>query len=98
LDSVAKFAGSALDDNTYIAGKALDSTSAAYSASLATLKNTQSEALSTVQNGFTGALDQVNALAQQVSQSATQTTDDTVQKIVLYIAIAAAFFFISKRG
>lgn len=98
LDSVSKFAGSALDDNTYIAGKALDSTSAAYSASLSTLQNTNAQALSTVQNGFTGALDQVNALAQQVSQSATQTTDDTVQKIVLYIVLAASIFFLSKKG
>jgi hypothetical protein len=99
LDSVSKFSSSALDDNTYIAGKSLDSTAAAYSASLSTLASTNAQALSTVQNGFTGALDQVNALAQQVSQSATQTTDDTVQKIVLYIALAAGIFFLSKsRG
>lgn len=98
LDSVSKFAGSALDDNTFIAGKALDSTAAAYSASLSTLQNTNAQALSTVQNGFTGALDQVNSLAQQVSQSATQTTDDTVQKIVLYIALAAGIYFLSRRG
>lgn len=98
LDSVTRFSGAALDDNTYIAGKSLDSVSAAYSASLSTVQNTNAQALSTIQNGFTGALDQVNALAQQVSQSATQTTDDTVQKIVLYIAIAAGFYFISRRG
>jgi hypothetical protein len=40
----------------------------------------------------------VNSLAQQVSQSATQTTDDTVQKIVLYIALAAGIFFLSRKG
>lgn len=98
LDSVSRFSSSALDDNTYIAGKALDSTSDAYSRSLSTLQNTNAQALSTIQNGFTGALDQVNQLAQQVSQSATQTTDDTVQKIVLYIALAAGIFFLSKKG
>jgi hypothetical protein len=96
LDSVSRFSSSALDSNTYIAGKSLDSQAAAFSSTLSTLQNSQSEALSTVQNGFTGALDQVNSLAQQVSQSATQTTDDTVQKIVLYIALAAGIFFLSK--
>lgn len=76
LDTVNKFATSALDANTYIAGKSLDSENQAYNA----------------------ALGQVNALAQQVSQSSQQTTDTTITKVIVWLVIGVAAVFIFKKG
>lgn len=85
LDSVSRFSTAALDSNTYIAGKSLDSTAAAYSATLNTLAGIQSSSLNTVAG-----------IAQQVTQSGQQSTDTTVSKIMMYLALAAAVFFLSK--
>ncbi len=94
LDSVNRFSTSALDSNTYIAGKSLDSASAAYSAALGTVSANTGDVIQALASGYNSSLGQVNALAQQVSQSSQQTTDTTIQKVILYIAIAAAAVFL----
>ncbi len=86
IDKVSRFASSALDSNTYIAGKALDSTAQAYSDSLASASNANAKALNAVED-----------IAAQVSQSSQQTTDTTVQKIVLYAVIGAAVVVLGPR-
>lgn len=94
LDSVTKFSIDALDSNTYIAGKSLDSASAAYSSALGVVSQNTGDIIQALSSGYNTSLGQVNALAQQVSQSSQQSTDTTIQKVILYIAIAAAAVFI----
>lgn len=86
IDSVSKFSGAALDSNTYVAGKSLDALSASFSDSLATTANANAKALNSVEG-----------LAAQVSQSSQQTTDQTVQHLVLYAAIAAVAIFVLPK-
>lgn len=94
LDSISRFSTDALDSNTYIAGKSLDSATAAFSAALGSQAQQSGDSLAAIQTGFTQALSGVNSLASQVSQSATQTTDDTVKKIIYAVVIGAALIFI----
>lgn len=82
LQAVIPYAGKALDSVTKFASSALDSNT--YIAG----KALDSEAMA-----FNNSLGQVNALAQQVSQSSLQTTDATVQKIITTLVVAAAFVF-----
>lgn len=83
LDSVTRFGRQSLDSNTYIAGKSLDALSQAYS-----------DSLSQVGRFNQGALATVEGLASQVAQSSQQTTDTTVQKIVVAMVIAVAAIFV----
>ena len=69
-----------------MAGKSLDALSASFSDSLATTANANAKALNSVEG-----------LAAQVSQSSQQTTDQTVQHLVLYAAIAAVAIFVLPK-
>jgi hypothetical protein len=84
---IGQFAGKALDSVAKFAGSALDDNT--YIAG---------KALDSTSAAYSASLGQVNALAQQVSQSAQQSTDTTVQRIILYIALAAGIFFASRKG
>ena len=86
LDSTQRFASSALDSNTYIAGKALDATAQAYSDSLASSTSANSKALATVED-----------IAAQVSQSSQQTTDTTVQKIIIALVVGVVAIAVLPR-
>ena len=78
------------------AGKALDSVARFSSSALDDNTYIAGKSLDATSAAYSASLATVTSLAQQVSQSATQTTDQTVQRIILYIALAAGIFFLSK--
>lgn len=106
-DRVSRFAVDALDANNYILGRTLDTTTDVSRDALNSLKDANSNVLDFATGIFTDALhaqsnlaDQnligVTGLASQVSQSATQSVNDSVVKLVTVVAIAVAIIFVFK--
>lgn len=85
-DAVTRFAGDAINVNAYIAGKSLDDLASAYSDSLTTIANQQQ-----------GTLNTVEGLAAQTAQSGQQATDQTVIKVVAFLAIAVVAIFVLRK-
>jgi hypothetical protein len=104
-DRVSRFASDALDQNSALARTTIGAIGDASSNAIDANSNVLNFASSLFDNalGAQHALtDQnigaVSALASQVSQSATQSTNDAVTKLATIVAIAVAAVFIFKGG
>jgi hypothetical protein len=87
IDGIGQFTGKALDSVNRFAASALDSNT--YIAG---------KSLDSTSAAYSASLNTVAGIAQQVTQSGQQATDQTVQKIVLYIVIGVALVFALKKG
>ncbi len=87
----------AVDSVSAFAGKALDSVSRFSTAALDSNTYIAGKSLDSTNQAYNSALGQVNALAQEVSQSSQQNTNQTVTRVVWAVAAAVALIVIYRK-